>query len=580
MDISTSNDGGRPKRSKMECNFGERCYRKKPEHFQEYTHSHLNELLKQMGDKNQIPPSYKNKVSQQTLIEQLEIVRKFMKSKNESNIGNAASNGSTVESSSSLRYSPPKNLANKETEKQQSNNGCKKDCQRNCNQCKMLENYKQDALRKMKVPVKQKMEAVHPYNIFLTTVKDSPKTHEELASISFPELLDPYFGELESSLQINFMVELGFLLAQYGIMGYKCKPLTLLYGQCDIELGDKFKHFLTHAKVVPPSSFGSHHTKMMVFCYQDKSVRVVVSTANLVEEDWLNRTQGLWISPKCPPLPPDSDTGAGESVTNFKCDLLQYLSSYKLPELQPWLERIRAVDMSAVKVFFIASVPGTHTTYRNNWGQLKMSKILSEQIVANDGKVIAQCSSIGSLGPNPSSWLQGDMLSVFTSSKRKGISSAPHMMLIYPSFACISKSYDSLLGGGCLPYSKKTHAKQEWLVSFLCDWYSEKRHRSRAPPHIKSYCRLSPDEKKIYYFVLTSANMSKAAWGQRAKSGSLNILSYEAGVLLVPQILIGQDYFPLVNDEETTGKVFSLPYDLPVVPYSYSDVPWFIDNLM
>lgn len=170
MDISTSNDGGRPKRSKMECNFGERCYRKKPEHFQEYTHSHLNELLKQMGDKNQIPPSYKNKVSQQTLIEQLEIVRKFMKSKNESNIGNAASNGSTVESSSSLRYSPPKNLANKETEKQQSNNGCKKDCQRNCNQCKMLENYKQDALRKMKVPVKQKMEAVHPYNIFLTTV--------------------------------------------------------------------------------------------------------------------------------------------------------------------------------------------------------------------------------------------------------------------------------------------------------------------------------------------------------------------------------------------------------------------------
>lgn len=146
----------------------------------------VNELLKQMGDRNQIPSNYKSKVSQQTLIEQLEIVRKFRKSKNESNNSNTVSNGTTFESSSSLRYSPPPNLANKETEKQQTSNGCKKDCHGNCGQCKMLENYKKDALRKMKVPVKQKMDAVHPYNIFLTTVKDSPKTHEELSSISFP----------------------------------------------------------------------------------------------------------------------------------------------------------------------------------------------------------------------------------------------------------------------------------------------------------------------------------------------------------------------------------------------------------
>ncbi|XP_014293735.1 probable tyrosyl-DNA phosphodiesterase isoform X5 [Halyomorpha halys] len=403
-----------------------------------------------------------------------------------------------------------------------------------------LPSYKEEALEKMKVPVKKKMEAAHPYNIFLTTVDESPETHEELTSMSFPELLDPYFGELESSLQITCLVDLGFLLAQYDIMG--------------------------HGYFLPQK-------KMMVFRYTDKSVRIIVHTANLLEDQWKSYTQGLWISPKCPPLPPDTDPKVGDSTTNFKHDVLHYLSSYKVSELQPWLEILKAVDMSDVKVFFIASIPGMHTT--DDWGQLKMGKILKEHIVANDGNIIAQYSVIGSLGPEPSSWFPSNMLSVFTSSKREWWrNNTPQIKFIYPTQKCVSKSYDKT--GGYVGYPKETRAKQEWVLSYMCDWYSDKRYRTRALPHIKSYCRLSTDEKKIYYFVLTSANMSKAAWGFRAKSG-LSLQSYEAGVILVPQILIGQDYFPLVNDEVTRGKVFLLPYDLPLVPHSDSDVPFWGD---
>ena len=52
----------------------------------------------------------------------------------------------------------------------------------------------------------------------------------------------------------------------------------------------------------------------MVLVYSDDSVRIVVSTANLVPSDWENRTQGLWVSPKCPAspegqTPKDSVTG-------------------------------------------------------------------------------------------------------------------------------------------------------------------------------------------------------------------------------------------------------------------------------
>lgn len=88
---------------------------------------------------------------------------------------------------------------------------------------------------------------------------------------------------------------------------------------------------------------------MMIFCYTDNSVRVIVSTANLYEDDWHNRTQGLWISPKCPELPEGSDTTAGESKTGFKESILRYLIEYKIPKLQRYIVKIRKCDFSSVK---------------------------------------------------------------------------------------------------------------------------------------------------------------------------------------------------------------------------------------
>lgn len=56
-------------------------------------------------------------------------------------------------------------------------------------------------------------------------------------------------------------------------------------------------------------------------------------------------------------------------------------------------------------------------------------------------------------------------------------------------------------------------------------------------PHVKSYTRISPDFKKIPWIVITSANMSKAAWGWGGKSNN-TILSYEAGVIFFPKFLV------------------------------------------
>lgn len=58
-------------------------------------------------------------------------------------------------------------------------------------------------------------------------------------------------------------------------------------------------------------------------------------------------------------------------------------------------------------------------------------------------------------------------------------------------------------------------------------------------PHIKSYTRLSPDGSQIPWFVLTSANLSKGAWGTVSKNESSHyIMNYEAGVLFLPKFIV------------------------------------------
>ena len=103
-------------------------------------------------------------------------------------------------------------------------------------------------------------------------------------------------------------------------------------------------------------------------------------------------------------------------------------------------------------------------------------------------------------------------------------------------------SYDGALGGGCLPYSKSTNTKQPWLWDHMYRWKAEASSRTRAMPHIKTYTRVSPDQDKMAYFLLTSANLSKAAWGSMNKAGnSCLIMSYEAGVLFLPKFITGKN---------------------------------------
>ncbi len=40
----------------------------------------------------------------------------------------------------------------------------------------------------------------------------------------------------------------------------------------------------------------------------------------------------------------------GESPTNFKSDLLEYLEAYRAPELAEWIDRIKQHDLSETRL--------------------------------------------------------------------------------------------------------------------------------------------------------------------------------------------------------------------------------------
>ncbi|XP_043598880.1 probable tyrosyl-DNA phosphodiesterase isoform X4 [Bombus pyrosoma] len=413
-----------------------------------------------------------------------------------------------------------------------------------------------------------------PYHLFLTRIQKSKETYNQQFSITFPEILDISLGEIVKSLHINFMVDVGWLCLQYLLAGQRT-DMSILFGSRVDE--EKLSLNITMIPVCMPTKFGCHHTKVMILKYKDDGIRVVVSTANLYLNDWENRTQGVWISPHLPPLAESVNPSDGESPTGFKRDLERYLHKYRQPALTEWISTVRRANFSSVNVFFVASVPGAHTGVEYDyWGYRKLGHVLSKHAKlppdAPQWTLVAQSSSIGSLGPNYESWIQKEIISSMSKENPPGLKSYPNFRFIYPSLNNYKQSFDCQDQSCCLPYSIQTHSKQEWVESYMYQWKATRTTRDKAMPHIKTYTRISPSLEKIPWFVLTSANLSKAAWGM-VKKDSHHILNYEAGVVFIPHFVTGSTTFP-IKKEEAGVPVFPIPYDLPLTRYESGDKPF------
>ncbi|XP_043930634.1 tyrosyl-DNA phosphodiesterase 1 isoform X2 [Protopterus annectens] len=388
-----------------------------------------------------------------------------------------------------------------------------------------------------------------PFRFYLTKVTGITAKYNT-GAFHIKDILSPLFGTLVSSVQFNYCIDVEWLVKQYP-KEFRSKPLLIVHGEKREskarlhEAAHPYEHVrLCQAKL--DIAYGTHHTKMMLLLYEE-GFRVVIHTANLIFDDWHQKTQGIWMSPLYPRLPKGTPAADGESETNFKQDLIDYLTSYQSTTLKEWVTIIKEYDLSETRVFLIGSTPGRYVGKdKNKWGHLKLRKILSEHassVASSDTwRLIGQFSSIGSMGADKSKWLCAEFMESLVTLGKQYKSLANHQTafhLIYPTVDNVRTSLEGYPAGGSLPYSIQTAQKQLWLHSFFHKWSADASGRTRAMPHIKTYMRASPDFQEIAWFLVTSANLSKAAWGALEKNNTqLMIRSYELGVLFVPSAFI------------------------------------------
>ena len=99
-------------------------------------------------------------------------------------------------------------------------------------------------------------------------------------------------------------------------------------------------------------------------------------------------------------------------------------------------------------------------------------------------------------------------------------------------------------------------------------------NRRRAMPHIKSYMRVAKDGCQLAWFILTSANMSGAAWGKLQKGDSqLHCCHWEMGVLFTPRSLARAVHGELFSCAPSTPAAVPRPLPAPSACGSAEEAP-------
>ncbi len=198
--------------------------------------------------------------------------------------------------------------------------------------------------------------------------------------------------------------------------------------------------------------------------------------------------------------------------------------------------------------------------------------------------------------------------------------------VVWPTLNCVKNSLQGYDSGGSLPCSVKTMYDMKLVTDSqnlslqnvqstfrhtLRTWDGSPFGRGRATPHMKCYFKYNVTSADVCvdWFLLTSSNLSQAAWGIfQANDSQLYVKSFEMGVLFLPSKLktprrlfsctpkhsklgvvdlstsqwdtnTSKFQFVAGTTEDCNGKiVFPVPFVIPPSSYqSPADQPWVWD---
>ncbi|CAM9922802.1 unnamed protein product, partial [Discosporangium mesarthrocarpum] len=254
-------------------------------------------------------------------------------------------------------------------------------------------------------------------------------------------------------------------------------------------------------------------------------------------------------------------------------------------------------DFSRARAVLVPSVPGRHRGEAlHKYGHMRVRSLLQGEAFAGRVRekdmVSAQFSSLATV--TGKGWLD-ELVASFMAEKGKpggasatGFTAKDRLRLVWPTAEAVRTSLRGWASGSSMPCSSANmygrvetekalvdNQPQPPLNHLLHKWREASgQGNSGAMPHIKSYARYwarSGNEEElggVGWFLLTSANLSKSAWGNLEKGGTqLHVRSFELGVMFLPSMLAGAKSGDTVHDEFTCtpglATNLALSYSLP-----------------
>jgi tyrosyl-DNA phosphodiesterase 1 len=197
-----------------------------------------------------------------------------------------------------------------------------------------------------------------------------------------------------------------------------------------------------------------------------------------------------------------------------------------------------------------------------------MRTVLSREIIPTElahAPITAQFSSVGSL---TEPWIAEFATSFGRSRTAGGLACGRHpaVKLCFPTVEQVRTCLSGYAAGDSLllrkDYDKPFLRGKAWYR-----WDAERSGRDRVMPHIKTYTRAvwepatesTPEGVvRLAWILLSSANMSAAAWGRLQKNGSqFMVRSYEVGVLFLPSKFEVSSLVPRSSVQPELGTVHS-----------------------
>ncbi|KAF3043646.1 hypothetical protein E8E12_003603 [Didymella heteroderae] len=408
----------------------------------------------------------------------------------------------------------------------------------------------------------------------LTKIRDLA-LHQNVDTVELKDILgDPLIKECWI---FNFLFDLDFVMQQFDGDVRDLVKVKIVHGFWKrddarrigmMEAAEQYPNMeLVNAYL--PDPFGTHHSKMLILFRHDNRAQIIIHTANMISKDWTNMTQAVWRSPLLPPsqVPLNVVPHAIGNGLRFHIDLRNYLLAYET-KLQRLVDQLALYDFSAIRAAFLGSVPSRQIfseakpALQTSFGWLGLQQVLNSVPIRPKKEprkrphIVLQVSSIATLGAAPT-WLSyfQSVLSLSRTPQHLFNTSKPKFNIIFPTAEEVRTSLDGYESGQSIHVKLQSAQQQkqlQYMHPLFCHWkhtsssplssnainLRKEAQRGPAAPHIKTYIRFSDESHgSIDWAIITSANLSKQAWGDVVnKQGEVRVQSYETGVVVWPDL--------------------------------------------